>query len=238
MATNNATNNTPSNPVTIAQGGTNATSMATTDGVAYYDGTRIVVTGAGTAGQVLASGGAGVAPAYSSTAGGNLVLIQSQTASSSASINFTTGISATYNNYQFIYSNVVPATSTAVLNFNVSVNGGSTWVNTGYQGGFWSIPYNSATITNANSTTTIIISGPLSTTAGVGVNGYIYCNDVTNGSNMQVSGQNCFNGSTTGLGAVGWFSSTTGQTSVNGFQFIMSSGNISTGTFTLFGILE
>lgn len=48
----------------IANGGTNASSMATTDGVVYYDGTRLVTTSAGTAGQVLTSNGAGVAPTY------------------------------------------------------------------------------------------------------------------------------------------------------------------------------
>lgn len=48
----------------IANGGTNATSMATTDGTVYFDGTRLVTTATGTIGQVLTSGGAGVAPAY------------------------------------------------------------------------------------------------------------------------------------------------------------------------------
>lgn len=48
----------------IANGGTNATSMAVTDGTVYYDGTRLVTTATGTVGQFLRSGGAGVAPAY------------------------------------------------------------------------------------------------------------------------------------------------------------------------------
>lgn len=48
----------------IANGGTNATSFATTDGTVYYDGTRLVTTATGTSGQVLTSNGAGVAPTY------------------------------------------------------------------------------------------------------------------------------------------------------------------------------
>lgn len=56
-------------PVSIANGGTNATSMATTDGVVYYDGTRLVTTSAGTSGQILTSNGAGVAPTYQSASG-------------------------------------------------------------------------------------------------------------------------------------------------------------------------
>lgn len=50
--------------VAIAHGGTNATSMATTDGTVYFDGTRLVTTATGTSGQALVSAGAGVAPAY------------------------------------------------------------------------------------------------------------------------------------------------------------------------------
>jgi trimeric autotransporter adhesin len=55
--------------IPIANGGTNASSFATTDGVIYYDGTRLVATSAGTSGQVLTSNGAGVAPTYQSAVG-------------------------------------------------------------------------------------------------------------------------------------------------------------------------
>jgi len=54
--------------VAIAGGGTNATSMANTDGVVYYDGTRLVTTTVGTAGQVLTSNGA-VAPTFQAAPG-------------------------------------------------------------------------------------------------------------------------------------------------------------------------
>jgi hypothetical protein len=53
-------------PISIASGGTNATSMANTDGVAYFDGTLINTTAVGTAGQVLTSNGTGVAPTFNS----------------------------------------------------------------------------------------------------------------------------------------------------------------------------
>ncbi len=59
-------------PVSIANGGTNATTMATTDGTVYFDGTRLVTTATGTSGQVLTSGGAGVAPAYASPAASSI----------------------------------------------------------------------------------------------------------------------------------------------------------------------
>jgi hypothetical protein len=61
-------------PVIIANGGTNATSFSTIDGTVYYDGTRLVTTATGTAGQVLTSNGAGVAPTYQSPASGSITI--------------------------------------------------------------------------------------------------------------------------------------------------------------------
>ena len=51
-------------PIEIAKGGTNAISMANTDGVCYFDGTRLVTTSVGVSGQVLTSNGAAVAPTF------------------------------------------------------------------------------------------------------------------------------------------------------------------------------
>ena len=52
-------------PQPIIEGGTNATSFATTDGTVIYDGTKLTtLASTGTTGQALVSAGAGVAPAY------------------------------------------------------------------------------------------------------------------------------------------------------------------------------
>jgi len=58
---------------------------------------------------------------------GNMVLISSQTASASASISFTTGISSTYKEYQFYFINVRPATDNANFSFNLSTDSGSNY---------------------------------------------------------------------------------------------------------------
>ena len=55
MATKNSFNS--NIPVEISKGGTNATSMTDTNGVAYYDGTRLVTTTVGTSTHVLTSNG-------------------------------------------------------------------------------------------------------------------------------------------------------------------------------------
>ena len=69
------------NPIPIANGGTNATSMATADGVVYYDGTRLVTTAAGTATQVLTSNGAGMAPTFQAAGSGGIGTIDGDSGS-------------------------------------------------------------------------------------------------------------------------------------------------------------
>ena len=68
----------------------------------------------------------GVTMANSGTASGfgaGPVLIQSQTASSSASISFTTGLDNTYDEYIFYYINIQPATNRAKFLFQVNASG-------------------------------------------------------------------------------------------------------------------
>ena len=65
----------------IANGGTNATSMANTDGVVYYDGTRLVTTTVGTATQVLTSNGAGLAPTFQTAATSGITTINGDSGS-------------------------------------------------------------------------------------------------------------------------------------------------------------
>jgi hypothetical protein len=54
---------------------------------------------------------------------GNLIHIQSQTASNSASISFTTGINSTYKEYQFYFIDIHPRTDNVTFTFNGSTDG-------------------------------------------------------------------------------------------------------------------
>ena len=60
------------------------------------------------------------------SAGGALVKISSVTASSSASVSFTSGIDSTYKEYIFFFNNLHPA-SNSNLQFQTSTNGGSSY---------------------------------------------------------------------------------------------------------------
>jgi hypothetical protein len=56
---------------------------------------------------------------------GSMTLISEQTASSSASVSFTTGIDSTYPIYKFEIINMNPATTNAIFEFQGNASGGS-----------------------------------------------------------------------------------------------------------------
>ena len=58
---------------------------------------------------------------------GSLILLSTQTASASASIEFTSGIDSTYDSYVFKFYDIHPATIRAKFQFNLSTDGGSTY---------------------------------------------------------------------------------------------------------------
>ena len=63
----------------------------------------------------------------SAVSGGAWTLLSTATASSSATLSFTSGIDSTYPIYVFKFINLHPATNNAEFNFNMSVDGGSNY---------------------------------------------------------------------------------------------------------------
>ena len=58
---------------------------------------------------------------------GALTLLSTQTASSSASISFTSGIDSTYSSYIFKFIDINPATDDVIFGFNLSIDNGSNY---------------------------------------------------------------------------------------------------------------
>lgn len=226
MATQNSVNNSlGTTAYAVICGGTTAT------------GAVQPIASVGTSGQVLTSNGAGALPTMQTapTAGG-LVLIETQTASSDATLDFTTGISSTYTSYLFVLNTVIPATNAQVLNLTFSVDGGSNYLATNYLAGVNTNAYNSATISNANSTTAIPLTGSQVNTAAIGVSGNIYLYNITTANNPEMVSNINWNDGTTRF-AVGVASNST-TSGVNAFRFAFASGNISSGTISLYGITK
>ena len=64
---------------------------------------------------------------FANASGGTLILLSTQTASASATISFTTGLDSTYDEYQFHFINIHPATDGANFQFNLSTDSGSNY---------------------------------------------------------------------------------------------------------------
>ena len=175
---------------------------------------------------------------------GNMILLSSQTASSSASISFTTGIDSTYKEYEFYFINCHPATDSAILQFNMSTDGGSSY--------------------NVTKTTTFFYAYHNEADSSAGLT-YETAYDLAQstsfqnlGNNLGIDNDSSFSGSFTlfnpasttyvkhfisntssfKTGEVNSYIAGYGNTTsaINAIQFKMNSGNIDDGTILMYGI--
>ena len=175
-----------------------------------------------------------------------ITLISSQTASSSASLSFTTGINSTYKAYKFVYVNIHPATGGVNFEFNLSTDSGSNYNVTKTTTAFWSYSVEAGNdsslayigaedlvqstsyqrlfsgLGNANDESgsgSLILFNPSSTTY---VKHFIATSDFYASNNYQTNQFIAGHGNTT--------------SAVNAIQFRMSSGNLDAGTIYMYGI--
>jgi len=219
-------------PLPIEEGGTNAVTMGTTDGVVYYDGTSLVTTSAGTANQVLTSNGAGVAPTYQ--AGAGMVLLSTQTAANSASLIFDSSvITSDYRTYMVQMVGIIAGAGTSgTFTMDMSVDNGSNYLASNYQSGSQLNPWNSVTIFNENSTTTAVIARAASAAS---YNGYLYLYGLaTSGAAYPMYVGQFYLGN--GYGNCYGFNS--GTPTVNNLRFMYTAGNIASGSISLYGLKQ
>jgi hypothetical protein len=179
--------------------------------------------------------------------GGSLVLISEQTASSSGTIQFTSGIDSTYKEYIIKYINVHPATDNQ--DFTVNFRDGSTAYDATKTTTFFTCHHG-----EDDSPATLQYSTGNDLAQSTGVQNLAYA--VTNDNDGSVSGTlNLFDPSSTtfvkhfmanshamvddgGIQNTNFFvagyCNTT--TAIDGVQFKFDSGNIDAGTFKLYGV--
>ena len=180
---------------------------------------------------------------------GKMTLLQTQTASSSASISFTSNIDSTYPIYLFKFINIHPATDGAEFTINFSTDSGSNYnvaktttffvaynaesesssgltyidsLDIAQGTGVANIFYNVGNENDESASGTLHLFNPSSTTF---VKHFmstfnVYNNSGSNGNSVQVD--------------VAGYGNTT--SAIDGVQFAMSSGNIESGTIKLYGI--
>ena len=212
----------------VANGGTGATTL-TANNVVLGNGTSAVqFVAPGTSGNVLTSNGT---TWTSAAANAGWVLIQAQTASSSAQIDFTTGIDSTYDRYVVTYENAIPSSDGQSFCLRTSTNGGSSYDSggtdyyvRGYAGGAGLqslIPLSSAVGNDTNET---------------GVSGEVTVISPAAAAYTQVLSNSLFinNSGVPDMRIEG--SVRQAAANVDAIRFYFSSGNIASGTFRLYGI--
>jgi len=173
-----------------------------------------------------------------SAIGSSLVLISTQTASSSASISFT-GLTA-YDNYLLLIENAVPATDGTILFLRITENNGVSYPSTNYSWVDFDFQFNaSATHGNGNDTGFNMVGAQLvSITSGLGLSGEVRLKNLTSTTAYKwITADVAFynNGGQVGKALTsGYYTANT--SAIDGFQVFYSSGNISSGKFSLYGI--
>jgi hypothetical protein len=86
---------------------------------------NITTSGVFTSGAIANSSVTGITVLANASDG--ITFISSQTASNSASISFTSGLTSTYKAYKFVFSSIHPRTDSASFQFNMSTDSGSNY---------------------------------------------------------------------------------------------------------------
>lgn len=223
-------------PVTIVGNNT-----PTAGGVVYGDGTNYASTAAGTSGQFLQSAGSG-APVWATPSSGAMTFISVTTVSGTPStVDITSGINSTYDDYVVIFENVAMSGTTTQLLLQFYKSGA--FQTTTYQSNYIYAASNATTVASANVTSNgFVITRQSSTTAANPRSGTINLYNLNSTTAYAASctymGQN-HGSSATGLDNVITFGGGSEGTAaaVTQLRFTPSGGaTFTSGTFRLYGI--
>ena len=180
------------------------------------------------------------------TGAGGMTLLSTQTASSSATISFTSGIDSTYKEYIFKFIDIHPATNNQDIQFNASVDGGSNYNVTKTSSTF------QAQHDEADTEALLQYNADRDLAQGTGAQRFSL--QIGNGNDECVAGTlhlfnpsnttfvkhfiarvNGYNGSdySQDFYTAGYMNTTS---AVNAIQFSFQSGNIDSGTIKLYGV--
>ncbi len=170
------------------------------------------------------------------------VLIQSQVASASATIDFTTGLNDTYDAYEIRISSLKPATDDTVLWLRVGTGGGPTYQTAGYIHGATGVNSSGVAVIENSASDAKIAMAKSTAANAIGSAGGENCNVTIKFNNPEssdfcifdydVSYRNASN-QTTSMKGTGWWDTAGAITAI---RFMMSSGNIAAGRFSLYGL--
>lgn len=176
--------------------------------------------------------------------GGSLVLLEQHTASSSSSLDFTTAITSTYDDYLIEIVNLL-AGSAQALEFEVSSDGGSTWDTSGGHYEFSHFVYSSAgTAVGGGTAQNVIQAYPYSTrqcSTSLAFSGSIHLYHPASTASAPTiigdlnGGDSVTSNTSQRLVLSGGYH---GGTAINALRFILASGNIASGTIRMYGLAK
>jgi hypothetical protein len=184
-----------------------------------------------------------VGSASAAATAGSMILLESHTAASSATLDFTSAISSAYDDYVIQIVNVIPATAGAQLQMTMSTTGGASYdtaTNYGWNLYVSTVSFSSNAVGGQadSGLTSIRVAHDPGTTASHSVNGTVrFSNPLgANFKSVQIdtavtranADAHLYRDTGTGL-----YLSTA---AVNAFRFAFSSGNIASGTIRVYGL--
>ncbi len=184
--------------------------------------------------------------ALPSSFGDGITLISSQTASNSASISFTSGLTSTYKAYKFVFVNIKPIDNNIFFRMNGSTNSGSSYGVTSTTTFFRAYHNEAGTATGleyftnadlAQSTSAIPIATETSNTSDNSISGSLLLfnpSSTTYVKHFIVRNNNIYNNEYLMDNLVAGYFNTT--SAINAVQFTFATGNISDGKIYLYGI--
>lgn len=170
-----------------------------------------------------------------------LVFISTQTASASATIDFTTGLDDTYDHYLIVLDSVKPATDDVGLWLRIGTGGGPTWQTTGYRYSGHDLVAATAQLFGSTSDAKILMNETPGGGVGVGNAAGKSWMGVVRFSNpevadfFQVTYDGQYKRSDGHCGRIIGGGCYDTASAITGIRFMMSSGNIASGRFTLYG---
>jgi hypothetical protein len=225
-------------PIPATQGGTGLTTYTTGDILYASAANTLSKLAIGSTNQVpvVASG----IPSWGDN-WGRMVSLSKQTASASANISFTSFVNAAYTTYKIYFRNVLPVTDSVILRLLFSTDNGATYLNSNYQWAYTiatSSPFGGTSGSSGDSV--IQLADTISNSSSRGVNGEITLYDLNSGTfAARLKGTFIHQVATfNDLTVTNNCGNNTGTTAVNAIRVQMSSGNISSGTMTLYGVIE
>lgn len=226
-----------SGTLTVARGGTGLTTLTAGSVLVGNGASAPTLVAPGTAGQALLSNGAGVAPSFQTFASAGLVPLSSQSPSGVATVDITSGLTSTYDEYEIHIINLVPASNADVW-LRTDANAGASFDAGASDYAYRLDPGGGAALTTSGGAAQILLTTPVtvSSSNSAGFSAIIRIYRPSIAKNCTVSWNGFWVDTAPSYRAITGFGERLSATAVNAVRLLFSTGNISSGFVNFYGV--